>query len=90
MYVCVCVCSSETPLHAASASGSIHLVAFLLDQPGVDVNVQGADGHTPLHTACLNGNTNCVQLLLNRGADVSRRCSDGNATCFMWAYERGK
>ena len=63
---------SETPLHAACTGGrSVELVAFLMKQPGVDANYQGADGHTALHSACYHGHVRIVQYLLDNGADQS-------------------
>lgn len=55
---------SESPLHAACTGGkSWELVAYLLKQPGVDVNQQGADGHTALHSAALHGHIHVVQVM---------------------------
>ncbi|CDW53227.1 serine:threonine protein kinase TNNI3K [Trichuris trichiura] len=61
---------SETPLHCACSGGkSLELVAFLLRQPGVNINFQGQDGHTALHSACYNGCADLVEFLLDQGAD---------------------
>ena len=48
----------ETLLHAAATFGkSPLLIKLLLECGGVDVNIQGLDGHTPLHSACYHGHT---------------------------------
>lgn len=62
----------ETPLQAACTAGkSFELVAFLMRQPDVDINLQSSDGHTALHSACFNGHLRIVQHLLENGADQS-------------------
>ena len=45
----------NTPLHAASLHGYIHIVTLLLDY-GADIDVWNDEDNTPLHLACIHGN----------------------------------
>jgi ankyrin repeat protein len=53
----------DTPLHYAiryynpSQGGDIAVLMYLLNQKGVNVNIEGRYGYTLLHTACDNINT---------------------------------
>ncbi|XP_022104853.1 serine/threonine-protein kinase TNNI3K-like [Acanthaster planci] len=88
---------SETPLHSACTYGkNLDIVRFLVEQPGVDVNHQGRDGHTALHSACYHGHIQVVQLLLDHGANVELACSEDvisshaqRQTCLDWAEKGG-
>lgn len=72
----------------------------MLEQPSVDINYQGKDGHTALHSACYHGHIRCVQFLLENRADmnlvaaISDQSGDSEKreeqTALMWAYERGR
>ena len=44
----------ETPLHSACTNGrSLELIKFLLEQPTVNMNCQGKDGHTGMYMTWL-------------------------------------
>ena len=45
----------NTPLHAASQQGYIHIVALLMEF-GADLDVWNDEDNTPLHLACIHGN----------------------------------
>jgi len=45
----------NTPLHAASMHGYIHIVTLLLKY-GADIDVWNDEDNTPLHLACIHGN----------------------------------
>ncbi|KAI6176629.1 Serine/threonine-protein kinase TNNI3K [Aphelenchoides bicaudatus] len=63
---------NETPFQAACSAGkSFELVAFLMRQPDININLQSSDGHTALHSACFHGHLRIVQHLLENGADQS-------------------
>ena len=65
-----------TTLHAVSAfPSSAAAMAALVD--GADVNVRAAHGLTPLLCAAWHGNVVCLQALLDAGADVDARATDG-------------
>ncbi|CAC5417201.1 TNNI3K [Mytilus coruscus] len=90
----------EKPLHSACTNGwSLELIKFLLEQPVVNINCQGKDGHTALHSACDHGHIRIVQFLLEWRADMNLVAQivdqkDGNEkieeqTALMWANEQG-
>ena len=47
------------------------MLACLLAQPSIDVNVRDVDGSTALHAASDGGHEKACRLLLDRGANVS-------------------
>ena len=53
------------PLEAAIKGNHTGIVGLLLQQPGIDVNLQIFGGHTPLHMACMFGRTKIVKMLLS-------------------------
>jgi hypothetical protein len=61
-----------TPLHQASRSGHVTIVAELLLW-GASVDSRDHDFSTPLCEASLHGHTKIVELLLESGADVDAR-----------------
>ena len=68
-------------LHKAAASGSRQEVIELLDG-GADVNAPFAGQKmlfAPLHLAALQGHTNIIALLLERGANIDARDSQGSS-----------
>jgi ankyrin repeat protein len=62
----------DTPLQAASSSGSLKCIELLLDA-GADVNMEGGVYGTALQAACFSGKTESVKLLLTAGANVNAR-----------------
>jgi len=62
-------------LHWAAFSGSVDIVALLLDQ-GCQVDASNLHGDTPLHTASRRDNYECVLLLITRGARLDIRNKD--------------
>jgi len=67
----------ETALTAASISGCIDIVRYLLDN-GADINLTNSDGNTPLMCAAQHVSIDAVKLLCERGADVTVADNDGN------------
>ncbi len=59
--------SGRTALHKAAYFGHAHVIDFLLDQVGINVNAQDADGDTALHDAARFGHLAVVETLLSKG-----------------------
>lgn len=69
--------------------GSKDVVVALLNS-GADINATGEGGATPLMDAANYGNVQIVEILLNRGAKIDVRSSEGeNYTALLVAAERG-
>lgn len=54
-----------------------------LIQSGEDVNAQDRNGWTPLHFAAQAGSIGAVELLIDAGADINLRNSDGNTALWV-------
>ncbi|KAH0603673.1 uncharacterized protein H6S33_007332 [Morchella sextelata] len=67
---------SQLPLHRAAAVGSLPMVKLLLDHNS-PLNSSDRSGFTALHHAIAEGHGDVAIELLRRGADSSRRDSDG-------------
>ena len=56
----------------------VEIVRLLAETPGLEVNLQDADGQTALHYACSNGHRDVTELLLTlEGIDTTIRDEDG-------------
>lgn len=71
-------------IHSAAGMGRADRIAELLDEDPELVNAPGPDGATPLHLA---RTPEIAALLLERGADIDKRCVDHNSTPAMWAAQ---
>jgi len=67
----------NTMLHFAAAGDNAGLVAALSQQHGEDVNAQNHLGQTPLHVAYKHGKLENALLLIQNGANVSAKDTDG-------------
>jgi uncharacterized protein len=76
---------ANTPLHEASASGALDVVAYLLDH-GADPLAKNAQGRTPLYRAVVKNKVDVVRLLVQRGADVNQADSVGRAVLHWAAF----
>jgi len=74
-----------TALHAASRTGHLQVVRFLLRQ-GVPVDVQDSNKYTPLILASWYGHRDVAQCLLEHGADVDWLDGDGGTPLTSAAY----
>lgn len=82
------------PLHyVMRRDSSYDLAAFLIGLPGVNVNIQDAEGNTPLHILLdkwnLNNCPELTRLLIQKGADVNLKDKYGRTALFglLSAYE---
>ena len=66
------------PLHKAVYNGHTELTRLIARWPGVHLDFQGAtNGYTPLHDSIWHGNEECARILVDAGADLTRRGHDG-------------
>ncbi|XP_064627857.1 transient receptor potential cation channel subfamily A member 1 homolog [Lineus longissimus] len=76
----------NTPLHITSKSGNVRIIKFLLDmsqsaeslRQGLSiVHRKDKDANTALHLAALSGHKDAVEILINAGAKLESRNTDG-------------
>lgn len=83
----------RTPLHRAVECLQFALVKVLLDRKDIDINVQNHHGWTPLHYASYNQMQRTCSLLIDRGANVELKDSQGKKPLFygygFWEEEGG-
>ena len=77
------------PLQAAIKGNHIGIVGLLLQQPGIDVNLQSFYGYTPLHMACMIGRTKIVRMLLSFPGIDPHIPNDMGRIPLMEAYHHG-
>jgi ankyrin repeat protein len=63
-------------LHEAALKGQAAVAKYLL-ACGADANARGFGNDTPLHDACSNGFNECIQILIDHGANINIKNSDG-------------
>jgi hypothetical protein len=80
--------NGATPLAAASGSGNVDLVRFLLSR-GVNVNARAFRGATALMDAAQSGHLDIVALLRDAGADVNLADAN-NDSALTRAVRRGE
>ena len=71
-------------LHAAAGLGRIDVLTEILDGEPDRVSEPGPDGATPLHLA---RDAETAAFLLDRGAEIEKRCVDHRSTPIMWAAD---
>lgn len=69
-------------LHSAAGLGHIERIEEILDAFPARVSAPGPDGATPLHLA---RSPDVAGVLLDRGAEIDKRCVDHRSTPAMWA-----
>ena len=72
----------DTALHHATRNGDLDIVKQLVSS-GADVNVVADQGHFPLYCAAGHGHVETTQYLVENGADLQTRLSDGK-TVIEW------
>ncbi|CAK5112039.1 unnamed protein product [Meloidogyne enterolobii] len=69
--------SSSTALHWAAYTGHFDILEILLTISNVAISAQNKLGDTPLHAASSKGRIECVQLLVDSGANLQIKNSQG-------------
>jgi ankyrin repeat protein len=75
-----------TPLIWAVRKGHLHVVAYLLDRPGTDIETQTAEGLKALDVACNSGHLEVAKLLVRAGARVNPQTSNQYGALAEAAY----
>jgi hypothetical protein len=76
----LCDTNGDTPLHAASSSGSAELIELLISRGGADVNATNLLGIAPAHLA---KNRRCLEVLFDAGADIHLRDKQKRSPLFV-------
>eukprot|EP00211_Chloroparvula_japonica_P005041 CAMPEP_0119158498 /NCGR_PEP_ID=MMETSP1310-20130426/53291_1 /TAXON_ID=464262 /ORGANISM="Genus nov. species nov., Strain RCC2339" /LENGTH=883 /DNA_ID=CAMNT_0007151123 /DNA_START=211 /DNA_END=2860 /DNA_ORIENTATION=- len=77
--------NGNQPIHVASEYGHDSIVSLFLKTYKAPVDPTNATGHTPLHLALRRGHLAASQVLLEHGADVMRKTTDGTSTLHLLA-----
>ena len=71
--------SGYLPIHSACCSGNERVLALTLSETDNTVNAKDGKGYFPLHIAVAQGSITCIDYLLNHGADVTAKTSNGES-----------
>lgn len=78
-----------TPVIAATGHGSLQVLVFLLEQPGLNTAcAEPGSGRTALHLACQLGHSRIVEVLLAHGANAKASAPGGRTPLYV-AAEHG-
>lgn len=81
--------SQRAAVHYAAFWGHAHVIKYLIESCGCNVNVQDSEGDSPLHDAARFAHAEVVTALLAAGADKAMRNKAG-MTALQVAQEYGK
>lgn len=74
----------DSPLVAAASLNADQLALLYIDR-GADIFHAGTHGGTALHWAAWCGRDVLVEKLIQKGAEINKRCHDFNSTPLLWA-----
>jgi uncharacterized protein len=74
----------ESPLIAAASLGAGRVARVLIDA-GANLEATGLFGARALHWAAWTGEASIVEMLIERGAELEKKCSEFGATPLFWA-----
>ena len=75
-------CGPSMSIHESAELGNIEVVKYAIAD-GVDVNEANKTGRTLLELATIEGNKGIVELLINNGADVTRKAKMDLQLCIL-------
>ena len=83
--------NGKSGLLVALSYGSVDLVNWLLDQPGLNLNCADVRGWNGLHYACAYGSPlTILKRLVDIGVDVNKKTAAGHTPVDLWTvYEEG-
>lgn len=81
--------NGNTVLHTAAKNGNAAIVAELISNQAMDVNIQNKNGYAPLHLACMAGKIEVVEQLLRLKADKNMAAGVWDSTPLHWACING-
>lgn len=67
---CVYSKTGDSALHVAARTGHLHVLKYLHDECGMNIEQTNLDGKRPLHEAAQYSQPDCVEYLLRQGAAV--------------------
>ena len=68
----------NTALHWAAGHNRLHLVKYLVEDHGADVNIKNKSLATPLHFAAASGSDQVVEYLIQNRAKIGERDKKGD------------
>lgn len=97
------ICCVRPQAHPSNFMTSEEMIAFLIDEAGIDINALSTFGHrihkvngdesgTPLHAAIRSSKEDRVIFLLYRGPDLKRKNETGGTPlqyARRWGFARG-
>lgn len=78
----------STPLHSIISDDNLFDVAkHLLDEEGIDIDVEDDEGRTPLYISVSNNNIKMIRTLLKHGANPNKEISNSNHFKYIYSGE---
>jgi hypothetical protein len=66
------------PIHIATSQGNIEVLEILLGLSEINLNIRDQFGNAPIHISLRNKHYHVMKMLLEKGADVNFKKSNGN------------
>jgi ankyrin repeat protein len=76
--------ADELPIHMAAREGHIDIIAYIMEQTPIHIDVATIDGWTPFHYAVNNGYLATIEFLISKGTNINAIDKFGR-TALHWA-----